>query len=160
VGDDRDVLREEAAVAIRESIEIARPPEEVSAYMTDPSRMTEWQESLVSARVQGDEPFGVGTRVTHVRHVGGKDRTMTVEVTDYSSPRSFGFRGIEGPIRPVGKGSIEPLEDGSRSRVTMELDLKDHGIGKLLAPLARSQARREMPRNQQHLKELLERTPT
>jgi hypothetical protein len=86
---------------------------------------------------------------------------MTIEVTDYScSPRSFGFRGIDGLIRPIGKGSIEPLEDGMRSGVTMELVLKGHGVGKLFLMLGLRQARREMPRNQQHLKERLEGTST
>jgi hypothetical protein len=32
------------------SIEIDRRPEDVFAYVTDPSRLSEWQESLVSAR--------------------------------------------------------------------------------------------------------------
>jgi len=145
--------------AIVESIEISRRPEDVFSYVTDPARLAEWQESLVSARMQGDSPLGVGSRVTHVRRFGGRERTMTMEVTDYSSPSRFGFRGIDGPIRAVGKGAIEPLEDGTRSRVTMELDFKGHGVGKLLVPLVRSQARKEMPRNQQHLKERLESSP-
>jgi hypothetical protein len=51
---------------------------------------------------------------------------------------------------------VEPAGDGSRSRVTLEFDLEGHGIGKLLAPLAKSQARKEMPKNQAQLKERLE----
>ena len=35
------------------SIEIARPPEEVFSYVTDPSRLAEWQESVVSTRMEG-----------------------------------------------------------------------------------------------------------
>jgi len=35
------------------SIEIARRPEEVFAYVTDASRLAEWQESVVSSRVEG-----------------------------------------------------------------------------------------------------------
>ena len=44
------------------SIEIARSPEEVFAYVTDPSRLAEWQESVVSSRAEGTCPPGVGTR--------------------------------------------------------------------------------------------------
>jgi hypothetical protein len=36
--------------AIVESIEISRRPEDVFAYVTDPSRLPEWQESVVSVR--------------------------------------------------------------------------------------------------------------
>jgi uncharacterized protein YndB with AHSA1/START domain len=143
--------------AIVESIEISRRPEEVFSYVTDPSQMAEWQESLVSAREQGDRPLGVGSRITQVRRVvGGSERTMTMEVTDYNPARSFAFRGIDGPIRAVGKSVIEPLEDGTRSRVSTELDFEGHGFGRLLVPRVRGQARKELARNCQHLKERLE----
>jgi uncharacterized protein YndB with AHSA1/START domain len=35
---------------ITHSVEIARRPEDVFAYVTDPSRFTEWQDAVVSAR--------------------------------------------------------------------------------------------------------------
>ena len=76
--------------------------------------------------------------------------------TKHDPPRSFAFRGLNGPIRPVGEGSVEPLDDGSRSRVTIELDFEGHGVGKLLLPLVRAQARKQVPKDQQRLKERLE----
>ena len=36
------------------SIDIARPPEEVFAFATDPSRFAEWQRDVVRVRVEGD----------------------------------------------------------------------------------------------------------
>jgi uncharacterized protein YndB with AHSA1/START domain len=139
------------------SVEISRSPEDVFSYLTDVSRLNEWQESLVSARVEGGGPPAVGSRVTQTRRLGKRERTMTLEVTDHNPPRSWAFRGIDGPIRAIGKGSIEPLENGARSRVTIELDFEGHGIGKLLVPLVvRRQAQKELPKNQQNLKERLE----
>jgi uncharacterized protein YndB with AHSA1/START domain len=142
--------------AIVQTIEISRRPEDVFAYMTDPSRFGEWQESLVSAHLEGGGPAVVGSRVTQTRRIGGRERTMNMEVTEHNPPRSWAFRGIDGPIRAIGKGTIEPIENGARSRVTIELDFEGHGFGKLLLPLVRRQARSEVPRNQQHLKERLE----
>ena len=55
--------------------------------------------------------------------------------------------------------NVEPLDEGARSRVTIILGFESHGIGKLLLPLAllaRRQARSEMPRNMQLLKQRLE----
>ena len=61
-----------------------------------------------------------------------------------------------GPDSPV-VGTIEPLEDGARSHVSIALDLQGHGIGKLLLPLVdRRNVQQEMPRNMQKLKERLE----
>jgi hypothetical protein len=84
---------------------------------------------------------------------------MTAEISELSPSRSWGVRGVDGPVRGNVKGTIEPLDDGERSRVTIALDFEAHGIGKLLVPLVvRRQARREMPRNEEKLKELLERS--
>ena len=66
-------------------------------------------------------------------------------------------RGLDGPVRGNVTGRIEPLDDGTRSRVTIELELEGHGIGKLLLPLfVQRKAQEEMPRNMQRLKEQLE----
>ena len=83
---------------------------------------------------------------------------MTMEMTELNRPRSWAVRGVYGPVRGIVGGTIEPLGDGERSRMTINLDFEGHGIGKLLVPLVvRRQARMEMPKNQQRLKELLER---
>jgi len=143
--------------AIVESIEIRRRPEDVFSYLTDPSRFAEWQEGVVSTRLEGGGTPGVGSRVIQTRRIGGGERTMTQEVTEHNPPRRWAFRGVDGPVRAIGKGTVEPLEDGARSRVTIELDFDGHGIGKLLVPLVvRRQARNELPRNQRNLKERLE----
>jgi uncharacterized protein YndB with AHSA1/START domain len=139
------------------SVEIARPPEEVFRYVTDASRVPEWQESAVDAHPEGSGPPAVGSRSVVTRRVGRGERKMTMELTDYSPPRSWGGRGIDGPVRGIVKGTVEPLDDGARSRVTIELDFEGHGIGKLLVPLVvRRQAQREMPGNMEALKARLE----
>jgi uncharacterized membrane protein len=142
--------------SIRETIQIARRPEDVFAYIDDLARHSEWQESLVSAKVVTDGPTKVGSRATEVRRMGSREQTSTYEVTEHDPPRAFAFRGIDGPVQPVGRGTVEPVGDGSSSRVTIELDFTGRGIGKLLVPLARSQARKQVPKDQQQLKERLE----
>jgi hypothetical protein len=65
-------------------------------------------------------------------------------------------RGGGGPLIATAEGTIEPINDGERSRVTIALDFEAHGIGKLLLPLVRRQARKQLPKNEQRLKENLE----
>ena len=87
---------------------------------------------------------------------GGKDQAVTYEITEHDPPRRASFRGVNGPVRPVGTMTVEPVGE-DRSRVTVELDLQGHGVlGLVLAPLARAQARKEVPQTQQKLKERLE----
>jgi uncharacterized protein YndB with AHSA1/START domain len=47
---------------IVESIEIARPPEDVFSYATDFSHFPEWQAGVAWVRRKSDAPLGVGSR--------------------------------------------------------------------------------------------------
>jgi uncharacterized membrane protein len=55
---------------ITSSIEVARPVDQVFAYVTDPSTMPEWQQGCVSGHM--DAPTTrIGSRCTTVRKIGG-----------------------------------------------------------------------------------------
>ena len=138
------------------SVEIARSPEDVFTYVTDPSRFTEWQDAVVSARLEGDGPPRRGSRLKLTRRTGRREQTLTTELTDYSPPRSYAFRGIDGPIRPLGRGTVEPVGGGERSRFTFELDFEGKGVGKLLLPFVRRQGRQELLETHENLKRRLE----
>ncbi|MFI1394077.1 SRPBCC family protein [Streptomyces sp. NPDC020681] len=145
--------------AIEESIDISRRPEDVFAYITDPSHLPEWQESAVSVSPAGGVPHAVGEKVVVTRRIGRREMPMTMEMTELDPPRSWRLDGVDGPVRGHVRGTVEPLGDGERSRVTLSLDFESHGIGKLLVPLvARPQVRKELPRNEQKLKGVLERS--
>jgi len=139
------------------TVEIDRPQAEVFAYLNELDRHPEWQEDLISSKIVSDGPVGVGARATDTRKVPGGPREMTYEVTQHDPPRKSSWQGLDGPVRGAGSVSVEPIGDGSRSRVTLELDLKGHGIGLLIAPFARRQAARQVPKSQAKLKEVLER---
>ena len=89
--------------------------------------------------------------------MGKREQTFTYEVTEHEPPRTFAFHGLDGPLRPAGKGTIVPIGDGSSSRFTLEFDFEGHGLlGKVLKPIAAGQARKQIPKDHERLKELLE----
>ena len=137
------------------SIEISRSPEDVFAYIDDLERHGEWQGQIISVKRETEGPTRVGTRATDRRKVPGGERDITYEITEHEPPRRASFRGLNGPIRPVGTITVEPLGDG-RSRVTLELDFEGHGFGKLILPLVQRDARKQVPKDQQRLRERLE----
>jgi uncharacterized protein YndB with AHSA1/START domain len=144
---------------ITTTTEIARPAEEVFAYVTDPSTMPEWQQGCVSGHMDGPTTR-VGSKCTTVRRIGGREREVTTEIKEYDPPHRWADMGIDGPVRAMVAVTVEPLPDRSRSRLTIELDFAGHGIGKLLVPLiVRRQAAREMPENMSRLKQRLEAGP-
>lgn len=145
--------------AIKEVIDIERRPEDVYSYVTDVSHLPEWQENAVSVRPVGDAPLGVGSRFVVTRRIGRREIPMTMEVDELEAARSWHMHGIDGPVRGDWTGTIEPLGDGERSRLTLSVDFEGHGMGKLLVPLVvRPQVSKELPRNEQNLKRVLERS--
>jgi len=153
---DRDEGGKMAAIV--ESIEIARRPEDVFAYATDSSRFPEWQASAVSVRQEGTGPLAVGCSAVVTRRLGPRELPGTEEITALHPPRTWAWRTGGGPVTGTVNGAIEPLDGGRRSRVTIALEFEGHGIGRLLVPLVvRRQARRQLPKNEQKLKEVLER---
>jgi uncharacterized protein YndB with AHSA1/START domain len=141
------------------SVEIARPAEEVFAYVTDPSSFPEWQQGVVSGHMDG-ATTRVGSRCTTIRRIGGRERKVITEITECDPPQRWADRGIEGPIRAIVAVTVQQLPDGSQSRVTIEVDFTGHGIGKVLVPLVvRRQAARENPVNMRRLKQRLEARP-
>jgi uncharacterized protein YndB with AHSA1/START domain len=131
------------------STEVARPAEEVFAYVIDPSTMSEWQQGCVSGHMDG-APTRVGSNCTTIRRIGGRERQAITEITEFDPPHRWADRGITGPIRATVAVTVESLADGSRSRVR-----------KLLVPLiVRRQAASEMPQNIKRLKQRLEASAT
>jgi hypothetical protein len=68
----------------------------------------------------------------------------------------WAIRGIDGPIRANIHISVDPLEDGGRSRVTIRLEFTGYGIGKLIAPVVIREARKGIPLSCENLKKRLE----
>ena len=139
---------------ITATVDIARSPEDVFAYIADFPRHPEWQDGLVSVTVETEGPTRVGTRVVHRRKVGPQTVSTKSEITTYDPPHVLSFRGIDGPIRAEGSQRVEPVGDGSR--VSFEMDMKGHGLGKLMLPMARKQAGRQVATSHERLKRILE----
>jgi uncharacterized protein YndB with AHSA1/START domain len=143
--------------AIVESIEIARRPGDVFSYATDFAHFPQWQGRVVSARQDGDAPLTVGSTAAVTRRAGPRELLTTEEITQLDPPRTWQVRGAGNiPVIAVATGTIEPLDGGDRSLVTIALEFEGHGIGKLLVPLIRSQLRKQLPKDEQRLKQLLE----
>jgi hypothetical protein len=135
---------------------VDRPAAEVFAYATDPAYFHEWQQGLIDGHLDPPGPAQVGSKCLTTRRIGGANRTVTAVLTHVDPPRTWGVRGIDGPIRATVDVTAEPLTDAS-SRLTIAVDFAGAGLGRLLVPLiVRPQARKEMPANVAALKRRVE----
>jgi uncharacterized protein YndB with AHSA1/START domain len=140
---------------ITTTIQVDCSADDVFAYATDPARFAEWQQGVTGGHLEHDVP-AVGTRCHTTRRIGGADRPSVSEVTHIDPPRTWGVKGIDGPIRATVDLTVQPLS-GGRSQLSISVDFTGHGIGKLLVPLVvRREAAKEMPANLAALKRRLE----
>jgi uncharacterized membrane protein len=134
-----------------DTIEIDRPPQEVFAFAADPTHFPEWQRDVVRVDMLDEEEFAT------VRRVVGAERATLQRITANEPPRYWAAEGVDGPIRPHATITVEPLDDGTRSRVTFTLDLEGVGMGAAIIPMVRRAAEKGAPLSHRRLKELLER---
>jgi Polyketide cyclase / dehydrase and lipid transport len=141
---------------ITTSTEVDRSADDVFAYATDPTHFHEWQQGVIDGHMDRPGTPTVGTLCMTTRRIGGANRPSTSEVTHIDAPKTWGVRGIDGPIRAIVDLTVESLT-AHRSRLTIAVDFTGHGIGKLLVPLiVRREAAKEMPTNLAALKQRLE----
>lgn len=138
------------------TVEVDRPADKVFAYAIDPTHFHEWQNGVVTGRMDRGGMPGLGDHCVTTRRIGGADRPSTSEVVRIDPPRAWSVRGIDGPIRASVDLTVEPLTE-TQSRLTISVDFQGHGIGKVFVPLmVQRQAAKEMPTNVQSLKARLE----
>jgi uncharacterized protein YndB with AHSA1/START domain len=78
------------------TVVIQRPPSEVFAYLTDVSKLPEWQASAAEASADGE--VRLGTRVREVRTLLGRRGESTLEVSEFEPDRKFSLRVVSGPL--------------------------------------------------------------
>jgi uncharacterized protein YndB with AHSA1/START domain len=137
--------------------EIARPPSEAFAFVTDPTKLALWQTDKVSCVPEPDGPLGLGSRMREVtRAPGGKKVVSPVEVAEYEPDRVFGMRMIEGP--PIhGRVTFDPSERGTRLQFRIYGEPK--GVMRLVEPILKPIIKRNFARYCANLKRVLEEPP-
>jgi uncharacterized protein YndB with AHSA1/START domain len=138
------------------STEIARTPQEVFDYVSDPTRLPDWQRSVDAAAAEPPAVRAVGMRGHEVRRIPGGSRTIRWEVTECDPGRHWGVRGVDGPVQAHVTVSFAPTSGGAGTHVDYRIWFEGHGIGKLFRLLAHQGARREVPSNLVLLKQRLE----
>ena len=98
------------------TVDIARSPEEVFAFMTDPDRLPAWQDAEAVEQLTPG-PVGVGTRFRETHKAMGRRRVELTEVVAFEPGRLFHIRVLDGP--PVdGRWTFEPTAAGTRLTFT------------------------------------------
>jgi uncharacterized protein YndB with AHSA1/START domain len=127
------------------TIEIARPPEEVFAYLTDVSHVPDWQAGVKTAERRDG-------RIEESRSLFGREFHTTLEIVEEEPPRVFTLRVPDGPVPFTVRHELEPTDGGgTQLTVSAESEVPGFAAG-LLARRAKKQFRKDFDR----LKQILE----
>ena len=140
---------------IDETFHVARPPEDVFDYVTDPAHLAKWQTTKTSVEQLTDGPLGQGTRLRErTKPPGGKEFEQVVEFSEFDRPRRFGLRIVEGPQPIDGAYTFTPEGGGTRVDFVAEGELR--GFLRVLGPLAGRMMSRQFAGYHRNLRENLE----
>jgi carbon monoxide dehydrogenase subunit G len=131
-------------VRITHEVTIARPREEVFAYLSDPGNLPEWQSGVSEVRKEDDRHF------REVRRILGREVTSDVEVTELVPPRRFDLAVRSGPLSVEVSHTLETAGEGTRLVVAGEANAG------LMGPFVGRKLEKQVQQDFAKLKALLE----
>lgn len=144
------------------SVEIARPPEVVWAWMTEPDKLVQWVSWLQAVEYDSTTAMGVGHREVWVMNDPNTKETMRIQatITAEDAPRSGAAHLlVPGSFEGDASYTITDLGNG-RSRLTQKTSFRYlQAFFALLEPLITPEARKKQVADFARLKEKAEAAP-
>ena len=141
------------AIDVRAVIDVARPREQVAAYLRDPGNDPSWIGGLRSSRLVTDPPVGVGSRVERVASFLGRRIEYLNEVTELTGTR-LAMRSIRSPFPMRVTYGFE--DGGEATEVSVRVEGDASRLYRLADPVMAILVRRSVRRDLRTLKRLLE----
>lgn len=140
-------------IRFRFAIDVARPVHDVFEYVTDPTKLREWQGTDNVEQVTAG-PVDLGTRLREVRLVLGRRLESVTEVVAYEPDRRFEIRILSGPMPVEDRWAFEDAAGGTR--VVFSTEGSARGILRLAEPLIGVVLERRRRAHHARLKQALE----
>jgi uncharacterized membrane protein len=142
-------------VRVQESVEINRPLHEVWAYVSDVGNYPKWMSHVLEVRTDTPGPPGVGDRFTVALKSVGRRFETPYERTSYEPDRSCQDQARGGPIpNHWWQSAVQTVPGGTR--LTRTVDVESSGWLKLLEPLQKRAAARQLRKDLRTLKRVVE----
>jgi hypothetical protein len=142
---------------MQQSVEIARPLEEVFAFVANPGNDACWGSNLAEVTELSPGPLGVGARFRYTVRFAGRQFELVREVTEYEPNRRQAVKTISGPLRFGGVRTFEAIPGGTG--ITLTGGGRAGGFFGLAEPLLLRAAQRSLRTDLATLKGLLEGQP-
>lgn len=122
-----------------ETVRIARSPDEVFAFLTDPGNRSRWDASVVSEELTSPEPVGVGSTIRTRMSAMGREVEFDWRVTRFDPPLGMAVVSTEG-IMPTATAFAFAAADAG-CEVTATIDGRPSGMLLLAEPIVAATVR-------------------
>ena len=144
-------------LTFRATTTIDRPAAEVWAVLADYDRDPDWRKGVETMAPSTRGPAVVGTTTDEVLHLGGRTYRNHGEVIRVEPGRRLEWRTLEG-ADANGSRTVTPVP-GGRSEVELYLEVRPHGVERLLRPVLAPMLRKGLHEDLGRLKAALETAP-
>jgi hypothetical protein len=135
-------------------VTIARPIDEVFAFISDARNRPQWDESVEDEELTSAEPIGVGSTVRTTMRSMGRELEIDWEVIEHQPPTSQRVESTSGPLPTTIEWNL--AEEGGATVAEFTINAEPGGPMLLLQPLIARNAQRNLDRAFPRLKLLLE----
>jgi carbon monoxide dehydrogenase subunit G len=133
---------------------IARPVDEVFAFVSDARNRPSWDDSVQSEELTSPEPIGVGSTVrTHMRSMG-RDYEIDWEIVEHEAPNRQRIESTSGPFSTTLVYDL--TGDTDATSVRFSVTGRPTGLLRLMQPLIARTTQRNLDHVFARLKEVLE----
>ncbi|MGH2763521.1 MAG: SRPBCC family protein [Thermoleophilaceae bacterium] len=142
------------SIDVLAEVRVARPREEVAAYMTDPANDPEWIGGLREARLVGGAPVAEGRRVARVASFMRRRVEYVNEIVRLEPGSVLEMRSVKAPF-PM--HITYTFEDADGATVVRNHVRGGGGIFSLGSPLFAPMVKRNVQRDLERMRDVLER---
>lgn len=133
---------------------IARPQEEVFAYVADARNRPQWDDSVDSEELTSPEPIGVGSTIRTRFRSMGRAYEYTWEIVEHAPQERVMVESTSGPFPTTLAYQLSGVEGGTS--VAFSVTGRPAGLLRLMQPLVARGTQKNLDRGFARLKAILE----
>ena len=130
---------------LEETVAIAKPIEDVWAFVMDVTQEPLWQTTLTEVRRLTDGPLTTGSQVQETRRFLGRRIDTLWEMVEADGPVRSSIRSVKAPFAWSGTYALRPEDRGTRFTLSLRAD--PAGFFRLAEPVVQRMVRRELAGN-------------
>jgi len=139
---------------IKNSIFINRSPQDVFNAITDPSKISDWQNMTESAEWSSNGSHGVGSTMRVAARFLGRKIESNIEITAWEPPHRVDYKSVNGPYPAEVSNKLQPQGEGTL--FTSQSQGEMGSFFKLAEGLVARQLEKQIDANNESLKLLME----